>query len=135
MSDDAKLKQIGEAFREVFTADHPLPIPVRLLNKHGKPDGPPILTWRELHASGAFADPVRDAIAEAESAVKRAEQIVRERYRANINGDEAALRLVLKHLIRSGFEAHKAAEAWKPHEYPRANPQPVSTFTKKEDEP
>lgn len=135
MSDDAKLKQIGEAFREVFTADRPLPIPVRLLNKHGKPDGPPSLTWRDLHASGAFADPVRDAIAAAEEALKRAEQIVRERYLANTNGDEAALRPVLEHLIRAGFEAHKAAGEWKPHEYPRANTQPVSTPTKKEDEP
>lgn len=83
-----------------------------------KPDGPPITTWRGLHASGAFADPVRDAVAEAYAAVKKAEDLVRERYLANTNGDAAALREVLSQLVQAGVYTHKAGEAWKPHEYP-----------------
>lgn len=119
MSDDAKLKQVGEAFREFFTADRPLPIPVQPLDAQGNPDGPPITTWRELHASGAFADPVRDAVGEAYAAVKKAEDLARERYLANTNGDAAALREVLSQLVQAGIHTHKAGEAWKPHEYPR----------------
>lgn len=99
--------------------ERPLPIPVQSVDEHGDPVGPPITTWRELHASGAFADPVRDALAEAHAAVKKAEDLVRARYLADTNGDAAALRPVLGELTQAGFHAGRAVAAWKPHEYPR----------------
>ena len=59
------------------------------------------------------------AVAEAYAAVKKAEDLARERYLANTNGDAAALREVLSQLVQAGIHTHKAGEAWKPHEYPR----------------
>lgn len=122
MSEADKLKAISAGIRDMLNdalTNAPLPLPVQPLGPDGEPLGPPITTWRELHASGAFADPVRDALAVASAAVKKAEDLVRERYLANTNGDAAALREVLSQLVQAGIHTHKAGEAWKPHEYPR----------------
>lgn len=116
---DDKFKAVGEAFRELLFGDRPLPLPVQPLDEHGNPDGPAITTWKELHASGVFADPVREALAEAHAAVKKAEELVRARYLANTNGDASVLRPVLGELVQASFHTNKAVLAWRPHEYPR----------------
>lgn len=134
--DDDKLKQLGDAFRSYFMASQPLPLTVQPIDEHGNTKGPPITTFTELHASGAFADPVRDALAEAKAAVAKAEEAVRARYLANTNNDANALRPVLRELIQAHHHTHTAIKAWKPYEYPREQPsnQP-STPTKKEEKP
>ena len=106
-------------FATMFGGSRPLPIPVQPLDEHGDPDGPSITTFEGLAASGCFADPVRDGIAEAFDALKKAEDAVRERYLADTNNDADALRPVLHELIQASHHTFKARTAWRPHEYPR----------------
>lgn len=119
MSSDAKPKPFIGLFHEIFRENPPLLLPVQPLDEHGQPVGPPITTQRELLASGAFADPVRDALAEAAAAAKKAEDLVRQRYHANTNGDAVPLREVLPHITQAAFHAREAVKTWRPHEYPR----------------
>ena len=80
----------------------------------------------------AFADPVRDAIAAAEAAIKHAEHVVRAQYIACTDQDLESLRTVLSQCVQAHTHVYKGRVIYDAH---RANPQPVSTPAKKEDEP